>query len=367
MSKSAYRGSFSGEDFFRFSRMNSATKTMNRYSSGMDPEFYVAQIDKDRANKLDRLKARLESNKTLPDYLGKAAVGAASVAQYGVELPIRGARFMARGAFGLANLVSNFIVGIAPSLVGAYVANLQLRAQQANNQGTGNVGGNQGPASNTGTNYPSGMPPIPPQAGGQTPHYGSTPAAGSASAYVSGGSNYTTPQAQAPPPAPAQPAPVVSATATTGATTINNTLPQPVPLAPAPAPASETAQPNTPRATNPRPKRNKIMGKDGTSIVLPDPKYDYLMRLSAEYDLANPPESVPESNLEKKLDETGKTKSGGLSAKTESNQPKVKVSIPLMITARMRKSLYAMNYTEADVDKMRPEDAYRILHPEIKK
>ncbi len=168
--------------------------------NGIDVGIIIS-LEAQRLNhKFNVLKERVASNKTGLDYLARSAVGVGNAGAYVVDGIFRVPAFLLRGGYKLAEGAGKLAVGLAPTLLNAYLANLQSKAQQAQQ----NRQNQQTP------------PPVPPQAEGPA---SSIPFAGSASAYASECSNYTVPsQVQSP---------SASATSSTGPTTINNNLSQP--------------------------------------------------------------------------------------------------------------------------------------------
>lgn len=119
------------------------------YSGAMDLETYLG-IQKAKSDaELNRFGLKVQSNKTLPDYLARMAVGAGNAGAYVVEAPFKVGAFLGRGAYKLIEGASKLAVGLAPHLVNAYVAKLQydLQTRTANTKYAGSSGQNYRPTS----------------------------------------------------------------------------------------------------------------------------------------------------------------------------------------------------------------------------
>lgn len=114
----------------------------------------IISLEAQRLNhKFNVLKERIAHNKTGLDYIARSAVGVGNAGAYVVDGIFKVPAFLLRGGYKLAEGAGKLLVGLAPTLLNAYVANLQSKAQQAQQ----NRQNQQTP------------PPVPPQAGGPQP------------------------------------------------------------------------------------------------------------------------------------------------------------------------------------------------------
>ncbi len=121
--------------------------------NGIDVSTIIS-LEAQRLNhKFNVLKERVASNKTGLDYLARSAVGVGNAGAYVVDGIFRVPAFLLRGGYKLAEGAGKLVVGLAPTLLNAYLANLQSKAQQAQQ----NRQNQQTP------------PPVPPQAEGPQP------------------------------------------------------------------------------------------------------------------------------------------------------------------------------------------------------
>jgi len=152
-------GAYSFADaLFDVQERKNSIQNSRGYSGRMRIETLLGMKAQEKAHELDIFKTRVQANKTGFDNVARIANGVGNAGVYVVEAPFKAAGFCLRGAYKLAEGAGKLIVGLAPHLVNAYVANLQYKLQQAQQNGQNQ----QGQSGQTGSSGSPTPPPIPP-------------------------------------------------------------------------------------------------------------------------------------------------------------------------------------------------------------